>query len=244
LAVAVDSKLPSLFLIGDSTVRNGHGDGRNGQWGWGEPIAGFFDTTKINVVNRALGGLSSRTYLTLGHWDRVLAMLKPGDFVMMQFGHNDNGPINDTFRARGTIQGAGEETEEIDNLLTKEHEVVHTYGWYLRRFIANARAKGATPFVCSLVPRKIWKDGKIVREKYAQWAAEVAMSEGAAFVDLNEIIARQYELLGSEKVDPLFADERTHTTLAGAEGNAAYVIAGLKGLKDNPLSVYFSEKAK
>jgi lysophospholipase L1-like esterase len=235
-----DPKLPSLFLIGDSTVRNGRGDGRNGQWGWGEPIAGLFDKTKINVVNRALGGRSSRTYLTEGQWDKVLAMLKPGDFVMMQFGHNDGGAINDTSRARGTIKGIGEETEEIDNLLTRKHEVVHTYGRYLRRFIADARAKGATPIVCSLVPRKIWTDGKIVREDYVKWAGGVARSENAAFVDLNEIVARRYEELGPEKVNTLFADEHTHTTLEGAELNAASVVVGLRGLKDNPLAAYFS----
>lgn len=239
-------KLPTLFLIGDSTVRNGQGDGANGQWGWGEPLVAYFDTTKINVVNRAVGGLSSRTYLTGGHWDKVLAMLKPGDFVMMQFGHNDNGPLNDTSRARGTIRGTGEETEEIDNLLTKKHEVVHTYGWYLRKFIADTKAKGATPIVCSLVPRKTWKDGKITRNSadYGQWAADVARSENVLFVDLNEIIARRYDDLGPEKVDPLFADPHTHTNLAGAELNAASVIAGLKALKKNPLAPYFSAKAK
>jgi lysophospholipase L1-like esterase len=230
--------LPSLFLIGDSTVRNGRGDGANGQWGWGEPIAGYFDAAKINVVNRAVGGLSSRTYLTLGQWDRVLAMLKPGDFVMMQFGHNDDGPLNDNFRARGSIKGTGEESQEIDNILTKQHEVVRSFGWYLLRFIAGARAKGATPIVCSLIPRKIWKDGKIIREDYARWAAEAAASEGAPFVALNEIIARRYDELGPEKVEPLFADEHTHTTRAGAELNAECVIAGLKALKDNPLAPY------
>ena len=182
LPAPANPNLPTLFLIGDSTVRNGRGDGANGQWGWGDPLADYFDAAKINVVNRAVGGLSSRTYLTQGHWDRVLAMLKPGDFVMMQFGHNDGGPVNDPSRARGTIKGMGEETEEIDNLLTSKHEVVHTYGWYLRKFIADARAKGATPIVCTLIPRKTWKDGKIARNKddYAGWAAEVAAAEKVA----------------------------------------------------------------
>ena len=238
-------KLPTLFLIGDSTVRNGRGDGVNGQWGWGEPIAAYFDAARINVVNRAVGGLSSRTYLTLGHWERVLAMLKPGDFVMMQFGHNDNGALNDTSRARGTKAGMGEECEEIDNLLTHKHEVVHTYGWYLRKLIADTRARGATPIVCSLVPRKTWKDGKILRSKdsYAGWAEQVAATEGVAFVDLNEIIARRYDELGPEKVEPMFADPHTHTSAAGAELNAACVIAGLKALKDNPLADFFSAKS-
>lgn len=244
--VPLDPKLPTVFLIGDSTVRNGRGDGVNGQWGWGEPIVAYFDAARINVVNRAVGGLSSRTFLTLGHWDRVLAMLKPGDFVMMQFGHNDNGALNDTSRARGTIKGVGEEMEEIDNLLTHKPEVVHTYGWYLRKFIADTRAKGATPIACSLVPRKTWKDGKIVRSKdsYAGWAEQVAKSEGVSFVDLNEIIARRYDELGAEKVEPMFADPHTHTSAAGAELNARCVIAGVKGLKDDPLATFFSAKTQ
>ena len=238
-------RLPTLFLIGDSTVRNGRGDGVNGQWGWGEPIAAYFDSTRINVVNRAVGGLSSRTYLTLGHWDRVLAMLKAGDFVMMQFGHNDNGPLNDTSRARGTKTGVGEESEEIDNLLTHQHEVVHTFGWYLRKFIADTRAKGATPIVCSLIPRKTWKDGKIVRsqDSYAGWAGQVAATERVAFVDLNEMIARRYDAMGAEKVEPMFADPHTHTSAAGAELNAACAIAGLKGLAADPLADFFSAKS-
>src|ERR1017187_2119835 len=246
LPVPANSALPTLFLIGDSTVRNGHGDGANGQWGWGEPIVDYFDPARINVVNRAVGGLSSRTYLIQGDWDRVLAMLKPGDFVMMQFGHNDGGSFDDPARARGTIPGVGDETKEIDNPITKQHEVVHTYGWYLKTFIAGARAKGATPIMCTLIPRKIWKDGKIERnlKDYAGWAAVVAQSENVALVDLNEIIARRYDALGPEKVEPLFGDPHTHTNRAGAELNAECVIAGLKALASNPLAQFFSLKAR
>lgn len=239
-------KLPTLFLIGDSTVRNGQGDGANGQWGWGEPLIDYFDASKINVVNRAVGGLSSRTYLTGGHWDKVLALLKPGDFVIMQFGHNDNGAINDDSRARGTIKGTGEETEEIDNLLTKQHEIVHSYGWYLRKFISDAKAKGAIPIVCSPIPRKTWKDQKIVRsnEDYGKWAKEVANSEKVGFIDLNNLIADQYDRLGEEKVEPLFADPHTHTSRAGAELNAAAVIKGLNELKSPNLTRFYSAKGK
>jgi lysophospholipase L1-like esterase len=238
-----NAKPPTIFLIGDSTVRNGAGDGANKQWGWGEPIAAYFDPAKITVLNRARGGRSSRTFMTEGLWDQVVSAMKPGDFVLIQFGHNDGGPVNDASRARGTIKGVGEETEEIDNLLTKKHEVVHSYGWYLRKYVADARAKGATPIICSPVPRKIWKEERIVRDQYARWAEEVAKAEKVRFIDLNEIIARQYEAMGAEKVEPLFADEHTHTTLAGAELNAASVISGLKALKPDPLASYYSAKA-
>jgi lysophospholipase L1-like esterase len=234
---------PTLFLVGDSTVRNGAGDGANKQWGWGESIAAYFDPAKIAVLNRARGGRSSRTFLSEGLWDQVLLTMKPGDFVLIQFGHNDGGPINDTSRARGTIKGVGEEAEEIDNRGAKKHEVVHSYGWYLRKYIADARAKGATPVVCSPVPRKIWKEGRVVRDQYARWAEEVAKAERAGFINLNEIVARRYESMGAEKVEPLFADEHTHTTLAGAELNAASVISGLKALKPDPLASYYAPKA-
>jgi lysophospholipase L1-like esterase len=97
-----------------------------------------------------------------------------------------------------------------------------------------------------MIPRKIWKDGKIQRNSgdYAGWAAETARAEHVPFIDLNEIIAARYDAMGPAKVNPLFGDEHTHTTRAGAELNAECVIAGLKALPDNPLSQYFSKRAE
>ncbi len=233
-----DSTLPTVFHIGDSTVRNGSGNGANGQWGWGDMTSCWFDTTKVNVVNRAIGGRSSRTYLTQGQWDRVLAMLKPGDVVTMQFGHNDGGAVNDTSRARGTLRGIGEETDEIDNLLTHQREVVHSFGWYLRRYIADTRARGATPIVASLVPRNYWENGKVRRDSasFGGWAAQVARAEGVAFLDLNDLVARMYDVLGEEEVKGFFVSDRTHTTLMGAQLNAQLAIYALKLLPQNPLA--------
>jgi lysophospholipase L1-like esterase len=243
--VPANTNLPSLFLIGDSTVRNGRGRGDGGQWGWGDEIVIFFDTNKINIVNRALGGTTSRTFYR-DLWPRVLAMLKPGDFVIMQFGTN-GGQVNDASRARGEIHGIGDETQAITNLVTKKFEIVHTFGWYEKQMIADARSKGATAMVCSLIPRNNWRNGMAARggtNSVAGWAGQAADSVNAPFLDINEIIARQYDQLGHEKVNALFvAGQGPHTSLAGAETNAACVIAGLKGLKENPLAKYFSEKA-
>ncbi len=230
--------LPSLVLIGDSTVRNGRGDGAGGQWGWGDALPAHVDTAKLNVVNRAVGGLSSRTFRTQGHWARAQTLLKKGDFLLIQFGHNDDSPVNDDKRARGTLKGVGEETEEIDNLITKRPETVHTYGWYLRQYVSEAKAIGVTPVLCSPVPRKQWTDGKVQRATagYAGWARQVAVEEGIAFIDLNDLVAGRYDTLGAAAVEPLFADEHTHTSRAGAELNAAIVVESLRTLPGSPFA--------
>ncbi len=232
---------PTVFLIGDSTVRNR----TRGQLGWGDTIAEWFDSSKLAVTNRALGGRSSRTFLTEGLWDKVLAEIKPGDFVLMQFGHNDGGPL-DEGRARASLKGDGDETRMVTNKVSGKVETVHTYGWYLRKYVSDAKAKGATPIILSLVPRKIWKDGKVVRASndYAKWAAEAAQAEHVPFVDLNDIVARHYEELGPEKVEALFADEHTHTTPDGAKLNAQCVVEGLRALKDCALAGYVVPEGK
>src|SRR6476659_6310509 len=135
----LNPKLPTLFVVGDSTANNN----ANGARGWADPFIALFDASKINVLNRARAGRSSRTFITEGLWDKVLADMKRGDFVLIQFGHNDGGAINDASRARGSLPGTGDETQEIDNLVTKQHEVVHTFGWYMRKMVADARGKGA-----------------------------------------------------------------------------------------------------
>jgi lysophospholipase L1-like esterase len=241
-----EPKLPTLFLVGDSTVRNGHADGAGGQWGWGEPLVDHFDTSKINVDNRAIGGRSSRSYIMENQWAETLAFVKSGDIILFQWGHNDDGPLDDPARARGTLHGIGEETKEVDNPILKIHETVHTYGWYLRKYVEDTKAKGAIPIICSPVPRKTWKDGKIVRNaaNYGGWARQVAEQEHVGFIDLSEIIARRYDSSGEAAVEPLFGDPHTHTSRAGAELNAECVVAGLKALPRDPVAAYLSAKGR
>lgn len=231
--ILLQDKKPTFYIIGDSTVRNGDGRGSNQQWGWGSFMWEHFDTTKINIRNHAIGGRSSRTFITEGRWDSILVRLKKGDYVIMQFGHNDAGPLDDTARARGTIRGIGDESKEIFNPKTKKQEVVYTYGWYMRKYIRDAKAKGAVPIVCSPIPRNDWKEGKVARstESYAKWAREVAQQEGAAFIDLNDLVAKKYEEMGPESVKPFFPADHTHTNIDGAKLNAEIVTGALKGLK-------------
>ncbi len=234
-------KKPTLFFIGDSTVKNGRGDGGGNMWGWGDLMKPLFDTAKINIENHALGGTSSRTFLTKGLWDKVLAKIQDGDYLIMQFGHNDSSPLDDTARARGTIKGVGDSAKEIYNPITKQQEVVHTYGWYLSKFVNDAKAKGATVFICSPIPRNDWKDGKVIRYNatgYGLWSKQTAESAGAAFIDLNSITADTYEAMGQEAVKSLFPNEHTHTSREGAAVNAASIVKGIKEIKKCTLKKY------
>lgn len=232
---------PALYLIGDSTVKNGQGDGSNGQWGWGSFIHEYLDTTKLHIENHALGGTSSRTFRTRGLWDKVLDKIEKGDILIIQFGHNDGGPLDDTARARGTIRGIGDETKDIYNPITKRDETVHTYGWYLSSFIIEAKAKGAYVYVCSLVPRNNWRDGLLVsnQDSYPTWAKQVAEKQDAYYIPLNEQLEERYNQLGQANVKALFPEtDHTHTNMAGAKLSAQTVIKAIRNEKENPLKQY------
>lgn len=237
-----NNQLPTIYLVGDSTLKS-----NAPMRGWGQELGAFFDSAKINVVNHAIGGRSSRTFHREGRWDKVVAGVKSGDFVLVQFGHNDVGKYDDpNAKGRPSLHGDGEETAEV----TKSDgttETVHTFGWYMRTFGNDAKAKGSKVIFCSMVPHKSWKENKInrgERDSFVKWTADAAKATGAGFIDLNEIAAQEYEKLGPEKVEPLFADKGTHTSPAGAELNARCVVAGLRALPGAPLDRYLSEKGK
>ncbi|MFG6685842.1 rhamnogalacturonan acetylesterase [Mariniflexile sp. HNIBRBA6329] len=235
---------PTVYTVGDSTVKNGRGDGSGGLWGWGDFIGQFLDSTKVSVENHALGGTSSRTYQNLGLWDTVNNKLKTGDYVLIQFGHNDNGSINDTIRARGTIKGIGDETEEIDNMITKKHEIVHSYGWYIEKIVKDAKAKGAIPIIMSPIPRNDWKEGKVPRNNtsYGLWAKQIAERNNVTFIDLNDKMASKLESFGEEKVTGTYFYKRDHThpSARGAAMAASIITNELKetnnSLKNHLLS--------
>ena len=236
---------PSLYIIGDSTVRNNN----RLQCGWGEMINEFLDTTQISISNQAMAGRSTRTFIKEKRWDKVLSTLKAGDFVIMQFGHNE-GSKPDTSKAgyRGVLRGTGDETVE---LIWKGStiEIVHTYGWYLKKFVQDAKAKGAIPIICSMIPRNQWDNTvkgdttskKIVRRAnndFGKWAKEIAASEGAFFIDLNGISADKYDALGPDEVKKFFPGDHTHTNVEGARANAASVAEGIKLLKELGLNSF------
>ena len=223
----LDPALPTLWIAGDSTAARGRGAP---QQGWGAPFADYFDPAKINIANRARGGRSSRTFVSEGLWDQLLAGVKKGDTVLIQFGHNDGGPIN-SGPARGSLPGLGEETQDIESIVSKRAETVHTYGWYLRKMVADVKAKGASPIVLSLTLRNIWKDGKIERGsgRFSPWSYEVAKTAAVPFVDLMNTQGDAFDALGETAVKALYQQDHTHFNADGANRHAQTVLALLKG---------------
>ncbi len=235
------ASLPTLWIAGDSTVKN-----QGAMRGWGQDVAGFLDPTKIQVVNRAIGGRSARTFFTEGRWDEILKGVKKGDMVLVQFGHNDVGPLDERGKFRGSVKGIGDETEDVrkpDGTM----EAVHSFGWYLKHFAKSAKAKDATVVLCSPVPHKKFdRDGKFLDdwEGWRQWVKACAEAEGVLYLDLADLIGRQYATLKQAEVEAMFADKGTHTNAVGAMFNARSVIGGVKVLPGKLLEPFLNDEGR
>lgn len=228
---------PVVFITGDSTVKNNDKD-KDGMWGWGSQAYTVFDQKKITCVNSAKAGRSTRTFLNEGRWDKVYNSLQPGDYVLIQFGHNDIGAI-DNQKMRGVIACA-EDTNHVYKMADSgQYEVVYSFGWYLKKFIQDVREKGATPILLSLTPRNEWPGGKIERrnDTYGKWYRQVAEETGVEFVDVHNITADFLDKKGQKKAAAYYNHDHTHTSLKGAQLNAQSVAKGLKK-NNSPLAKY------
>jgi lysophospholipase L1-like esterase len=220
---------PVLFLIGNSTMRNGtRGDGSNGQWGWGYYANKYFDDQKMTVENQALGGMSTRTFYT-DLWPAVREALKPGDWVIVSIGHNDNGEFFDQKRARAVIPGVDPDTMYVGfNQRTQRQDTAYSYGHYLHCYIEEIRAKGANPILMSLTPRDAYDEkGLTIRKPQTEWAAYVAAIDGVPFVDLNERSGQKLDSYSPWKKKYHFYGDKIHTSKYGAEMNARSAAEGL-----------------
>jgi lysophospholipase L1-like esterase len=220
---------PVLFLIGNSTMRNGTlGNGNNGQWGWGYFFPKYFNANKITVENQALGGMSTRTFYT-DLWPAIRQALKPGDWVIVSIGHNDSADFFDQRRARGVIPGVDTDTMIVGfNQRIQKQDTVYSYGNYLRKYIYEIREKGANPILMSLTPRDALDDrGKIVRKPQTEWAAYIAATESVPFIDLNEISGQKLDRFSRWKQLYHFLGDHIHTSKFGAELNANSAAMGI-----------------
>lgn len=213
----------TVFLCGNSTVV----DQDNEPWGsWGQMIPRFF-TDKVAVANYAESGESANTFLAARRLDKALTQMKAGDYVFVEFGHNDQ-------KQKG--KGKGPWTSFYDSL---------------KQYIVKAREKGATVvFVTPTQRRSFGDDGKIkdTHGEYPMAMRRLAEEEGVPVIDLNEMTRCLYETLGVERSKLAFAhypantfpgqtvalEDNTHFNPYGAYQIAKCV---LQGIKDNKLGL-------
>ncbi|MBQ6054776.1 MAG: rhamnogalacturonan acetylesterase, partial [Prevotella sp.] len=236
----------------------------NGMWGWGSQAGLIFDDTKITWSNQAKAGRSTRSFIREGRWEKVYNSLQPGDFVLIQFGHNDTGAI-DMPKYRAAIatgldtchvyqMKAAKEDLTKQNIIDQKlkpntkvgsYEVVYSFGWYLKKFIQDVREKGATPILVSLTPRNEWENGKIERrnDSYGLWYRQVVEETGVEFVDLHNLTADYLDKkCGSkDKAAKYYNHDHTHTSLLGAKTNAQCVAKGLRA-NHSALATFLKKK--
>jgi lysophospholipase L1-like esterase len=266
---------PTLYLIGDSTVNN-HA---SGGLGYGDPLIKLFDPAKITVKNTAIAGRSARSFFSEGRWDGptgIKTLLKPGDFVLMEMGTNDGPGNNDQIanantKGRPELAGLGDETTTGISSAGKE-ETVHTFGWYMTKYVKETREKGATPVMLTMIPHNAWtgqpgrgragaattpatssgpaEPPKLRRAEvnsFVKWSREIADRENIFFIDENQIVATRLEKETPAEVTQKYftpPGDNTHTNPAGAALNAECVVAGIRALPDLRLNDYLSEEAK
>lgn len=237
---------PVIFLIGNSTMRTGtRGNGDNGQWGWGYYEHEYFDEAKVTVENHALGGTSPRTFYTSPDlWQRSLSGVRAGDYVFLELGHNDNGPI-DSIRARSSYRPTGtlsltDDSILIYNKVKKCDEVVYTFGGYTRRFINEVRAKGAYPVLFTLTPRNDYeRDNKTIQRKLKDFTPAIfalGKEMNVPVIDLNDISALKLEKYGRWKTNYHFYHDKIHSSAFGARMNAESAAEGIAKSNDPQLS--------
>jgi lysophospholipase L1-like esterase len=181
--------------------------------------------------------------------------MKPGDFVLIQMGHNDGGSGPDGVakdsKGRSSIKGVGDETVDVPlpkpfatgPIAGQTTETVHTYGWYLRKYIADTRAKGANPILLTLTIRNIWKPNasgnpRIERDMgFGDFERQIASAEHVPIADMATLEADYLESIGPEKTAQLFPIDHTHTSAAGAEINARMVGLALDRIS-SPLAAF------
>ena len=214
IEIAKDDTIPTIFIAGDSTSTDQSGEPFNS---WGQMLTRFF-TADVAVANHGESGETSSSFIGENRWPKVMSVIKPGDYVLMQFGHNDE-------KDKGTNAGA-----------------YKNYTQNLTRFIKDARDHGATPIIVTPIARRSFDDsGKAVNTHgdYPAAARKVAKDQNAALIDLTAMTQTVYEAFGPQKSPVLFANptEATHHSDFGSYEDARCIVQAIRS-QNLPLAKY------
>ncbi|KAF9254999.1 rhamnogalacturonan acetylesterase [Marasmius fiardii PR-910] len=214
----------TVYLTGDSTMaRNGGGAGTGS---WGQYLGQYLS---IPVVNNAIAGRSSRSYTDEGRFTAVANTVKPGDFVVIEFGHNDglSGAVDN---GRQVAVGDGYDTTSTVVNSAGNSIVIHTFPFYIQNAITLLQSKGAIPIVSSQTPTNDWTNGAIPLTpgpRFVAYAQTAASRTGATYINHYAYTAQAYNKLGQSAVAPFFPVDHTHTSPAGANVVAQAFVRGI-----------------
>ena len=229
----------NIFIAGDSTAdENGGHNGKTA--GWGKFFADYI-TAKLH--NHAVSGQSARTFYRDGAWNNLIKEVSQGDYVFIQFGHNDVGGPNSN--PKGAAGGTGDETVTVT--VNGKEEIVHTFPWYIRYFANQVLEKGATPVVLSLTPNFSFENGKVVEpSRFAGFMKLVSDELNIPFIDHYNYIARNWEILGEGYIREhnWFPTDYKHTSPEGADFNAKMVVSAIKCQNIEDLVAVLGPKAE
>ncbi|KAJ6014779.1 CAZyme family CE12 [Penicillium herquei] len=201
----------TIYLAGDSTMAVGGGG--SGTMGWGQFVSQY---TTWTVSNQAIAGRSARSFTREGRFTTIADEVQSGDWVIIEFGHNDGGSLTPTDNGRTDCSGTGDET--CTTVYDGVNETVLTFPAYLENAANTFTALGANVLISSQTPDNPWETGTFVDDPvrfvaYAELAAETA---GVAYVDHWAYVADIYDTLGADAVDAFYPIDHTHTSPAGA----------------------------
>ncbi|EPE10397.1 rhamnogalacturonan acetylesterase [Ophiostoma piceae UAMH 11346] len=227
-AVACAEAALTVHLCGDSTMAAMTGAVQ----GWGEYLHYSFDPALFAVHNAAVAGRSARSYTREGRFNAVLQVVQPGDWVVIEFGHNDGGSLGSTDNGRSDCYGAGGET--CATTYNGVNETVQTYPTYLKRAGAAFLAAGADVVISSPTPNNVWESGSYSwgpdRFAYYSWLAAEELggtSAGAYFVPHGAYAAQVMKSLGADVVNENYPNDHTHTSPYLADIMAGAFVYGL-----------------
>ncbi|CAK5278917.1 unnamed protein product [Mycena citricolor] len=214
----------TVYLAGDSTMARGGGGGSTN--GWGEYLGQLLT---LPVVNKAVAGRSARSYTEEGRFTTLLGSVKSGDFVVLEFGHNDGSSgIKDNGRedAYGDSLTATTVVDESDG----STHVIHTFNYYMTNATKAFQAKGAHVILASQTPDDYWNSANTAigpPPRFVPYMKEVAGNTTASYVDHYAYVAQAYGKIGQKTVVTYFPQDHTHTSVAGATVVAEAFVRGL-----------------
>jgi rhamnogalacturonan acetylesterase len=222
-----------IHLCGDSTMAKGNGKID----GWGQHLQPHMT---IPVVNRAIGGRSARSYTVEGRFNDVARSVQPGDFVVIEFGHNDGGSLAKD-NGRTDCPGAGNQT--CQSTYGGRKVTVLSFPAYLINAGKLMASKGAKVVYSSMTPNNIWEgNGSYSPSRFTDYARQAAKSvSGASFVDHGRAVANSYRKLGKGKTNALYPQDHTHTSPQGAKVVAEAFVTEVLAER-NPLAQYVKKK--